>query len=221
MALFRTSWSPDAVWFAVKGGTPAASHGHMDVGSFAFDALGERWIHDLGSENYNLPGYFGKKRWDYYRLQNRSHNTLEIAGNLQNPKSAPCPILSTDLAGRFLQVSFDISSAYEGSASRVIRKSSFDSVSGKVRIKDEIDGPQGSVIWRAMTDAHTEIRGPEVVLTKNRKSIILRRISMAGTWSVADAAPPTPEENPNEGFRAIALTVSKPDAQIIEVEIIP
>ena len=45
------------------------------------DAQGVRWALDLGSDNYNMPGYFGSKRWTYYRMTNRSHNTLEMTVN--------------------------------------------------------------------------------------------------------------------------------------------
>ncbi len=221
MALFRTSWKPDAAWFAIKGGTAAASHGHMDVGCFVFDAHGERWIHDLGAENYNLPGYFGKQRWTYYRLQNRSHNTLEIAGRLQNPKSKPCPLLSTSRSGPILEAAFDLSDAYLDSAARVIRKCSFDTRSGAVMIADEIENPAGDVIWRAITDATPEIRGPEILLTKNKKSVTLRLRSAQGTWSVHNASPPTPAENPNTGFKVLALSIPAAAARDIRVEINP
>ncbi len=60
---------PDAPYIAVKGGTPRASHGHMDVGSFVYDAFGRRWIHDLGGDDYNLSGYFGDNRFDYFRAE--------------------------------------------------------------------------------------------------------------------------------------------------------
>ena len=114
MAMFRSGWDAQAAWFAIKGGTPAASHGHMDVGSFAYDAHGSRWIHDLGSENYNLPGYFGDKRWNYFRLQNRSHNTLEIDGKLQNARSKPCPLISSTITGNPFTATFDLTDAYAG-----------------------------------------------------------------------------------------------------------
>lgn len=221
MALFRGGWSPDAAWFAIKGGTPAASHGHMDAGSFCYDADGERWIHDLGAENYNLPAYFGNKRWTYYRLQNRSHNTLEINGQLQNAKSKPCPLVSSSLTGNPLAASFDLSAAYQGSAAKVVRSARFDTASGRVRLTDEISRPAGDIIWRAFTDAKTEISGDRVTLRKNGKHITLRRLSPAGTWSLAPATPPTAAENPNKGFQALTLTLPAADPTRIEIEILP
>jgi hypothetical protein len=221
MALFRTGWDRDDSWLAIKGGTPAASHGHMDVGSFVFDAHGSRWLHDFGSENYNLPAYFGNKRWTYYRLQNRSHNTLEINGQLQNPNAAPCPLISSTLTHNPLAARFDLSDAYAGSAAKVIRSARFDKISGTTRIDDEINQPAGEVVWRAFTDAKAEIKDDQVILRKGSQRITLRRISKSGTWTLADAKPPTPEERQNEGFTAIVLTIPKADQVSISVEIRP
>ncbi len=221
MALFRSGWQPDDAWFAIKGGTAAASHGHMDVGSFAYDAHGERWIHDLGAEDYNLPGYFGGKRWTYYRLQNRSHSTLEIGGQLQNAKAKPCPLVSSSISGSPLTAAFDLSDAYVGSAGKVMRSARFDTPSGGLVLNDDIEAPTGDVVWRAITDAEAKIDGETVTLTKNGKSIALKRVSPAGAWSVADAKPPTAEENQNKGFRAVTLTVPKAAKVEIKVAIKP
>lgn len=221
MALFRSGWDAKAAWLAIKGGTPAASHGHMDVGSFCYDAHGTRWIHDLGSENYNLPGYFGGKRWTYYRLQNRSHNTLEIGGKLQNAKAKPCPIVSSSVTGNPLAARFDLTDAYAGSASKVIRSARLDTATGITRIEDEITAPAGDVVWRAFTDAEAEIKGDSVILRKKEGQITLRRVSPEGTWSITEAKPPTAEENQNKGFHAIVLTVPQKDRISLEVEIRP
>ena len=221
MALFRTGWNKQAAWFAIKGGTAAASHGHMDVGSFAYDAHGSRWLHDIGSENYNLPGYFGNKRWTYFRLQNRSHNTLEIDGKLQNADSEPCPITASSLTGNPLSVTIDLTDAYEGSASKVVRTARFDSGKGTVRIEDEITEPTGDIVWRAFTDAKAEVSGGLVTLRKKDHQITLRLVSGAGKWTVTDAKPPTAVENQNKNYRALVLTVPKAAQVSLAVEIRP
>ncbi len=221
MAIFRNGWSDDAAWFAVKGGTPAASHGHMDVGSFVYDAHGTRWFHDLGPDDYNLPGYFGSKRWTFYRMQNRSHNTLEIAGKLQNADSKPCPVISSTVSGNSFAAAFDLTDAYAGSAGKVARNVRFDRENGTVRIEDEITKPVGKVVWRAFTDAEAVVQGDEVILKKDGKQIILRQISAVGSWSLADAKPPTSEEKQNLEFRAIMLTAPKAERVSVIVEIQP
>ena len=55
----------DAFFIGFKGGDNKANHSHLDLGTFVMDALGERWAIDLGGDEYNMPGYFGKQRWSY------------------------------------------------------------------------------------------------------------------------------------------------------------
>jgi hypothetical protein len=84
----RSDWkNPNGVCVSFKAGSNRASHGHLDLGSFVLDALGERWALDLGSDDYNLPGYFGGKRLTYYRLRAEGHNTL-----LLDPTASPIKI---------------------------------------------------------------------------------------------------------------------------------
>jgi hypothetical protein len=221
VAIFRTGWANQDAWLAIKGGTPASNHGHMDVGSFVYDVHGQRWFHDMGSENYNLPGYFGKSRWSYYRLQNRSHNTLEIHGNLQNAHSKPCPLIHSSLAGDSLVATFDLTAAYQGSATQVIRSASFDKTLGATRIEDVITAPTGDVVWRGLTDAEITISGPIATLRKAGRQIRICRLSPTGTWSIAAATPPLKTEKPNENFRVLVLTVPQAPQLSIRVEIRP
>jgi hypothetical protein len=218
---YRTSWEKDGVWFAMKGGRPGVSHGQMDVGSFVYDAHGERWLHDMGAENYNLPKYFGTLRWEYYRSQNRSHNTLEIGGRLQDVLAASSPLEREKTEGGASISEFDLTKAYAGSAKAVKRSVEFDKGTGVVRLRDEIDGPKGQVVWRAFTDAKVEIVGSGVVLRKNGCSISLENRSGKGTWTIESAAPPTEQENQNSGFRAITLTLEASPKMGIDVEIKP
>lgn len=221
VALFRTSWEKSAVFLAVKGGTPAASHGHMDVGSFVYDAHGLRWIHDLGSENYNLPDYFGKKRWSYFRLQNRSHNTLEISGQLQNDRSPPCPLVSSTRVGNSNCAVFDLTGAYSEVAKSVTRSIRFDEQNGTTTLEDAITEPSGSIVWRAWTDAEAEVAHDRVILKKAGRQIIIRRVSEEGVWSVAEPQASGPEEKSTAGFRAVMLAVPHRKASTITIEIQP
>lgn len=216
---FRTGWSHCDVWLAVKGGTPAESHGQMDVGSFVFDAHGTRWFHDMGADNYNLPGYFGGKRWSYFRLQNRAHNTLEIAGMLQDEAAAPCPLVDSATTGKVHHAAFDLTPAYHKSAVRVLRRVRFHPETGRAHISDEVKAPKGPVVWRAFTDAEIELRGAEAVLTKKAGKIRLR--SNGENWRVDPATPPGAAENQNEGYRALALEYPAAESVSIEVEIQP
>ena len=219
-AIFRTSWDNRAIWLAIKGGTPLGGHGHMDVGSFCYDAHGMRWIHDLGGDNYNMPGYFREERFTYYRLQNRSHNTLEINGGLQDADCKPCPITDSSTERKPFVI-LDLSKAYADDAKRVIRRADFNPRTGVTRIRDDITLPEGEVIWRVITDAECEIDGDQVTLRKQGKSIRLQRHGEVGTWSVTEAKPPLEIENDNRDYRDLRLTLPAADSLTIEVEITP
>lgn len=81
----RSRWDdPDATFIGIQAGTNDVGHGHLDQGAFVLDAAGERWAVDMFHDNYNLPGFFGSKRYTYYRNRAESHNTLVL-----NPSAAP------------------------------------------------------------------------------------------------------------------------------------
>ncbi len=90
---FRNSWEKEAFFIGFKAGYNGINHGHLDCGSFILEALDQRWAEDLGSDDYNLPGYFEYKpageRWNYFRISSRSHNVLTINGQriirMKNP----------------------------------------------------------------------------------------------------------------------------------------
>ncbi len=221
VAVFRTNWENDAAWLAIKGGTPEGGHGHMDVGSFCYDAHGIRWVHDLGADDYNMPGYFRDQRFTYYRLQNRAHNTLEIDGKLQDESSEPCPITSTKSQDGVASATFDLSNAYQNAAHKVTRSAEFNAATGSARIKDVISKPAGEIIWRAFTKAKCSIKNDTVTLTQEGDSITIKRHSPLGAWSIESPTPPLEIENPNEGFKVITLTIPKGNRIPIDIEIRP
>ena len=58
-------------------------HSHLDQGSFVLESGGQRFAIDLGSDSYELPGYFDGGRFDYYRLNSLGHNVLTVANQSQ------------------------------------------------------------------------------------------------------------------------------------------
>jgi hypothetical protein len=84
VATMRGGWeTPTASFVGFKGGENWTNHGDLDLGTFVFDALGIRWAVELGSDYYNMPGYFngnpGGERWTYYRKRAEGQNTLVAA----------------------------------------------------------------------------------------------------------------------------------------------
>jgi len=85
VAAMRSGWGANDIYLGLKGGTPSANHGHMDIGSFVMEANDIRWASDFGMSDYNNLETNGvdlwnmsqtSERWDVFRLNNISHNTL-------------------------------------------------------------------------------------------------------------------------------------------------
>lgn len=232
MAAFRTSWDdPDALYVAVKGGTPKASHGHMDVGSFVVESGGRRWIHDLGTDDYNLPGYFGPERWTYFRLNSRSHNVLAIDGGLQNAACPPCPLVASIHRPPF-RARVDVGAAYVVAnrrlAADVGREVTLDPASRLIRIHDVVTAAAGPVRWQVMVDVPPTIRGERAILADGGRGIELVMRSQprsAGdaerAWKVDPARPPTSPEKQNDGFHLLSCTVAAGPRVTFDVEIRP
>lgn len=219
VAFARTDWSSNAAWLAIKGGTGAASHGHLDVGSFVYEAQGHRWFIDMGKEGYNLPGYFGKQRWNYFRLNNRSHNTLVINDQIQSTPAKGCPITPwKSVSDSAIECSIDLSTAYAGQADQANRIVRFFPTSGETRMTDTIVKPVGAVRWAVVIDSAFAIQGKTVTLTHQGKKLTLtRHDSLGGDWQEFSLKPPTSAENPNEGYRMIGFTVPAADKLSLHV----
>ncbi|MEX0669977.1 MAG: heparinase II/III family protein [Pirellulales bacterium] len=226
VATFRSAWNdPDALFVAVKGGTPAASHGHMDVGGFVVEAAGRRWLHDLGSDNYNLPGYFGGKRWDYFRLNARSHNVIRIDDALQNPKSPPCQIVTATTATPPFTARLDLGPAYtlpnRTLVASMVREVSLDPVGKTVLIRDDVVEPAGTVRWQALVDVEPRLKGNLAILEKNGQGIALKLNAPSAAWHVEPATPGSPVEKPNAGFQLLVAECPRAARVTIEVTIRP
>jgi hypothetical protein len=170
IVFLRGAWEdPNALWVGFKGGDNAANHSHLDLGSFVIDALGERWATDLGPDDYNLPGYFGGRRWTYYRLKTESHNTLLINNENQPPKAKAPTVAFASAAGDGRAVA-DLSAAYPMCRS-VLRGVAM--VGGKrIIIQDEVDADAPvDVLWGMVTRAKAKWSGSHAVLEQKGKRI--------------------------------------------------
>jgi Heparinase II/III-like protein len=183
LACFRNTWSSDPsaqpVYLAIKGGNvfgPEARspplpenvflHNQADAGSFILDGARERWIIDLGADDYDLPGYFDHgpdnrcgPRWRYYRAQTAGHNTLVIDGRNQIP-DAGAPLIGNSVAGDCKWAVFDLSAAYGKPAGSIRRGAAL--IGRQVILQDEV-GPEvsGAVVWAVHTAAEPiSVAGP-------------------------------------------------------------
>ncbi len=82
---FRSSWdTTNNIFAGLHGGDNAASHGDLDIGNFVINVNGSFIICELGSDSYNMPGYFGVYRWSYYRKRAEGQNTIVMIPSSTN-----------------------------------------------------------------------------------------------------------------------------------------
>ena len=218
IATARTGWASDDAWLAIKGGTGAASHGHLDAGSFIYEAGGVRWFHDLGADNYNLPGYFYDNRWDYFRLTNLTHNTLVIGGELQKDPHTGCPHTPWQVDDGKLSTTIDLTSVYADQAASAHRRATFGTGDGHVLIEDQLKSPQGKVRWAVVTRANPEIDGSTLTLEQDGQRLVLTRLDTeGGEWEEYSLKPPTEAENQNQGFRLLGFTAEPKESLNLKV----
>lgn len=180
LALMRSAYLDENAAFAgIKGGYNYTNHGDLDIGTFVYDALGERWAEELGPGNYDAPNYFvnlpAGGRWKNYVKRAEGQNTLVI-----NPKLtlddqyafARCGIYSFDeTAG---SCSIDMTDAYSmNGASSVNRDFTLNADSGSLTITDSVKCfVKSDIYWFMHTKADIEIIDEKTaILTKNGKQI--------------------------------------------------
>ena len=102
----RDTWEDKATFVGLCGGANSVAHGDLDIGNFVIDGDGCRFLDDLGSDNYSLPGYFVNSRWTYYRKRAEGQNTLVIGDVRRN-----VPDQDPNAVGRFTRVESSDASA--------------------------------------------------------------------------------------------------------------
>ncbi|MDE5053946.1 heparinase II/III family protein [Niallia taxi] len=219
IATMRDSWSdPNTMFLAVHAGANNANHGDLDIGTFVLDALGERWINDLGRDNYNLPGYFKvNSRWDYYRKRAEGHNTLVI-----NPSKDPDQeinavgdITMTNIDSNIENVSINMTAAYKNSKS-IQREFLFTPKKDKITLEDTIMlNDFSEIYWFVHTTADIVLSNDKktATLNKNGKSFYIKVTSpLDAHFLIWDAKPLSSSPNPTiqsntGGYKKLALNI--------------
>jgi len=232
VGLFRSAWGDrNALWVAFKAGSNAVNHSNLDLGTLVLEALGERWFVDLGADDYNLPGYFGAQRWDYYRLRAEGHNTLLInpgSGPDQDPRAA-AKIVQFQAGGDRPSATLDLTPAYAPQAVQVQRTIALIDRRA-VSVRDEIQAQSTAEIWSLL---HTPA---EVTLDDNGRAATLRigrqtlRVELVlpadARLQVLPAAPlptsPQPERQAvNKNIRKLAVHLTGAAQATIELQLKP
>ncbi len=185
VCVMRSGWGdPNARFVGVKLGSPSINHGHMDVGSFVFEADGVRWAIDLGSEDYNTTETRGvdlwnmaqqSQRWDVFRYNNRSHNTLTFNDKLQRVNGS-AQIIESDSATARRFVKTDLTPVYAGQVDKVERTISLVD-NDYLLIEDEITAGKNytRMRWTLMTRTTPKILSDNtVMLEQDGKRCLLK-----------------------------------------------
>lgn len=216
VVMLRSDWeNPKALFVGFKAGDNKANHSHLDLGSFVFDALGARWAIDLGSDDYNLPGYFGNQRWNYYRLRAEGQNALVInpgPGPDQDPAAAARIVRFQSNPDRAFGVA-DLTQAYRQNARKVWRGVALLD-RRKLLVQDEIQADKPAEVWWFMhtpADIKLENGGRSALLHQLGQQLRAEVLSPEGaTFQFMDAQPlpssPHPERQAkNERVKKLAL----------------
>ncbi|MBR3588396.1 MAG: heparinase II/III family protein [Clostridia bacterium] len=199
MAIMRSAYlDPNATFAAIKSGYNYTNHGDLDVGTFVFDAMGERWAEELGPGDYGAPQYFAGLvafgRWQVYRKRAEGQNTLVI-----NPDKTPddqyafakVEISSFQETSHGGKAIIDMTEAYcLNGVKDVVREFEMFDNHSKLRITDTIScHSKSEIYWFMHTKAAIEIldAGKTAKLTIGDKHLRATLDNCDGTFSVMDA----------------------------------
>ncbi len=234
VALLRTGWDADATFVGIKGGEPSSNHGHMDTGSFVLDAAGVRWAIDLGAQGYHGLESRGlnlwsrtqdSERWTVFRLNNLSHNTLVVDGQLQRVKGhAPIMSFSGDDAAPHTVI--DMSVAYKGQLDRAHRGVRL--VGKSVLVQDELGalGHKTSVRWGMVTNAEVTLSTNDTAtLKQDGRTMTLRVLSPKDveltTYETENPPREHDDKNPNTRMVGLEVEIAPSAAQTLAVFLDP
>lgn len=190
VVIVHTDWTYGDTdkYLGIKGGKASSSHGHMDAGSFVYDAYGVRWSMDLGLQSYTtlenplaaLGGNLwdmgqNSMRWDVFRLNNLNHSTISVndAKHRVNGVATLTSVINepTELGGIFdltAVLSDQVSSAY-----RTVKI-----VDDKhLKVVDEIKArhdKNAKIRWCMVTSATPTLENNRIILTFGNKKMYLK-----------------------------------------------
>jgi hypothetical protein len=209
VAFLRSAWDdPNAIFVGVKGGDNKANHSHLDLGSFVLDGGGVRWALDAGPDDYNLPGYFGRQRWSYYRTRTESHNTVLIDSENQDPRgeaNITSHLFSPDLSW----VELDLTHAYTRRLKQFHRKIGI-AQGQQVFIEDALESEQPvEALWGMLTDSEVALGGQTAELQKNGWTLSAEILSPRhAVFDVAPALAPAPQAS-NLGIKKLVVRLGE------------
>lgn len=184
----RTGWGKQDLYLGIKGGQDGYLHGHMDCGSFVYDAYGVRWAMDLVRQNYaevevgiqklggRLADYSQNSlRWKLFRNNCRQHNTLTVNDKDHNV-AAFVNMTSVENTAERMAATFDLAPLFDGDLAKAERTAAICADS-YLEIKDVLVAPSdrsAKVRWTLVSEAVPMVTEEGIVLEKNGIKMILK-----------------------------------------------
>lgn len=161
-----------------------------------------RWAEDLGSDYYNLPGYFGKQRFSYYRLRTESHNTILVNGANQNERG----VAKMTKDGAALVI--DLRDAYPDVLNGWTRRIRLEH-SNTLHIADELSARRPvDALWGMVTRASITLEGNRATLKQFGHSLEAEIHSPErAVFDVISTQPASPQDQ-NLGTRKLVVRLS-------------
>ncbi len=229
------------IYAAIKSGYNSTGHSDMDIGTFVMEAMGVRFIEDMGSESYNLPGYGTYNngydedigRWTYYRKRAEGQNVYvlnpQTKGGQDSRAKAQITGYGSTYDGGYASVNMlDAYDSYTAtSAKRALAL--FDNRS-RVLVRDEITCSSASTLyWFAHTRAEISISADKksAVLTSDGKQLLVQIAEPSNaTFTAMNAQPLSTSPNPSgqnsrEGWRKLAICLKNIKSVNISVVFTP
>ncbi len=232
IATLRSSWSdPKGTFVGLKAGSAAGNrHAHLDAGTVVIDALGERWLTEIGRGPY-VTSYFNQERFLFFQARTEGHNTLLVGwdrnrgGNQALAGKARLRALESSPEAGACEI--DLTELYPG-ATRVVRTVRLFAARSQVAITDAIElARPDRVRWHAYTPARSvslAAEGRKIALGAKegavggvgmRALLALESVDPAQRFVVEPAAPLAESEAINRetlaGFSRIAIESGKAD----------
>ncbi len=166
----RDSWNPQvgSMYASFLGGSNYFDHSQIDSGSFVYYNKGTRWFCDLGTENYNAPGFWyypfeesipadaPKNRGGYYAMNPEGNNCLVLT-DVSNHTSTLKPSIASDASFK------DLSLDYENFFGQYIHKTKN---AGGGKITSYVSNSHGAYAILDNKDAY-QIDGTYTLVTKD------------------------------------------------------
>lgn len=191
-------------WLALKGGRNDVNHAHLDLGTFVLEMAGQRFVSELGREDYALPGYFEPgRRFGYFRTQSAAHSTLFFKDAPQSTTAYAKPLGTGTRDGNQFAAYAILDEAWPFAW----RRGAVLDGGGTVFVVDELEaGEFPRTTWQLYTEATATLSGPRAMLTLEGMSVEAVILEPTGLdWSF-EAAPSPAGESSNAAYGRLFFT---------------